>query len=108
MPSQHDEALDTSLHVAELVPRAFVWKLCFLQATVPNVPMKVLKEMCLTAARLLQQGELTAAGAELRLRRLSVQLALGSLAGLLGRGHFYFLEPEQVSADRLIASTGAD
>ena len=72
--------------------------------------MKVLKEMCLTAARLLQQGELTAADAELRLRRLSVQLALGSLTGLLGRGHFYtlFLEPEQVSADRLIASTGAD
>ena len=46
----------------------------FVQVTVPNVPMKVLKEMCLTAARLLQQGELTAADAELRLRRLSVQL----------------------------------
>ena len=70
--------------------------------------MKVLKEMRLTAARSLQQGELTAADAELRLRRLSVQLALGSLTGLLDRGHFYFLEPEQVSADRLIASTGAD
>ena len=81
-----------------------------MQATVPNVPVKVLKEMCLTAARLLQQGELTAADAELRLRRLSVQLALSSLTGLLDRDHFYtlFLEPEQVSADRLIASTGAD
>ena len=72
--------------------------------------MKVLKEMRLTAARLLQQGELTAADDELRLRRLSFQLTLGSLAGLLDRGHVYtlFLDPEQVSAGRLIASTGAD
>jgi hypothetical protein len=60
----------------KIVPCAFIWKLCFLQVTVPNVPMKVLKEMCLTAARLLQQGELTAADAELRLRRLSVQKQL--------------------------------
>ena len=76
----------------------------------PNVPMKVLlKEMCLTAARLLQQGELTAADAELRLRRLSFQLTLGSLTGLLDRDHVYtlFLDPEQVSSDRFIASTGA-
>ena len=70
--------------------------------------MKVLEEMSLTAARLLQQGELTAADAELRLRRPSVQLARGSLAGLLDRDRFYFLEPEQASADRLIASAGAD
>ena len=82
----------------------------FVQVTVPNVPMKVLKEMCLTAARLLQQGELTAADAELRLRRLSFPLTLGSLAGLLDRDHVYtlFLDPEQVSAGRLIASTGVD
>ena len=66
--------------------------------------------MCLTAARLLQQGELTAADAELRLRRLSFQLTLGSLTGRLGRDHVYtlYLDPEQVSADRRIASTGAD
>ena len=80
----------------------------FVQATVPNVPMKVLKEMCLTAARLLQQGELTAADAELRLRRLSFQLTLGSLTGLLDRDHVYtlFLDPEQVSAGRLMPARG--
>ena len=82
----------------------------FVQVTVPNVPMKVLKEMCMTATRLLQQGELTAADAESRLRRLSFQLTLGSLTGLLDRDHVYtlFLDPEQVSGDRFIASTGAD
>ena len=82
----------------------------FVQVTVPKVPMKVLKEMCMTAARLLQQGELTAADAEPRLRRLSFQLTLGSLTGLLDRDHVYtlFLDPEQVSGDRFIASTGAD
>ena len=81
-----------------------------VQVTVPNVPTKVLKEVCLPAARLLQQGELTVADAELRLRRLSFQLTLGSLTGLLDRDHVYtlFLDPEQVPADRLIASTGAD
>ena len=68
-----------------------------LKVSVPNVPKKVLKEMCLTAARLLQRGKLKLEETARRLRFLGIQLTLGELAEPFSRDRFteLFLESEE-------------
>ena len=68
-----------------------------LKVSVPNVPKKVLKEMFLTAARLLQLGKLKPEEVACRLRFLGTQLTLGELAEPFSRDRFteLFLESEK-------------